>query len=68
VHGTRLLKERGITVAGLVLTGVDPKELTCMDRASLKRYVVGLSGQRDAANYDDVGSAGSAEVAFQRRR
>jgi capsular exopolysaccharide synthesis family protein len=46
-RGTRLLKERGATVAGLVLTGVDPKELSRMDNSTMKRYLVGLPARQD---------------------
>ena len=47
-RGTRLLKDRGATVAGLVLTGVDPKDLSDMDKSMLKRYIVGLPDRFDA--------------------
>jgi hypothetical protein len=37
----RLLKERGATLAGLVLTDVDPKRLA-LDDLTMTRYVTGL--------------------------
>ncbi|MEA3182769.1 MAG: polysaccharide biosynthesis transport protein [Gammaproteobacteria bacterium] len=46
-RGTRLLKDRGATVAGLVLTGVDPKGFSRAHDSTLKRYMVGVPGQRD---------------------
>jgi succinoglycan biosynthesis transport protein ExoP len=44
-RGARLLKERGATVAGLVLTGVDPGQLSAMDKSTIKRYLVGVPEQ-----------------------
>jgi len=41
-RGTRLLKDRGASVAGLVLTGVDPKEMTAGHPSTIRRYVVGF--------------------------
>jgi capsular exopolysaccharide synthesis family protein len=42
-RGTRILKERGATLAGLILTGVDPNQMSSVDKATLNRYVVGVS-------------------------
>jgi capsular exopolysaccharide synthesis family protein len=42
MRGTRLLKDRGAMVAGLVLTGVDPKGIAPKDKSTFKRYVVGM--------------------------
>jgi capsular exopolysaccharide synthesis family protein len=44
-RAARLLKERGSTVTGLILTGVDPKELSTVDKPTAKRYLVGLPEQ-----------------------
>ena len=41
-RGIRLLKERGATVAGLVLTSVDPKGMSSVDRKTMHRYVLGV--------------------------
>ncbi|MEJ1961712.1 MAG: polysaccharide biosynthesis tyrosine autokinase [Gammaproteobacteria bacterium] len=41
-RGTRLLQERGAKIAGLVLTSVDPKGLSSVDRRTLHRYVMGV--------------------------
>ena len=41
-HGTRLLKDRGANVAGLVLTGVDPEDMSPVDKTTLRRYVLGM--------------------------
>jgi capsular exopolysaccharide synthesis family protein len=41
-RGTRLLKERGATLAGLILTGVDPDQMSSVDKATMNRYVVGV--------------------------
>jgi hypothetical protein len=38
----RLLKERGATLAGLVLTDVDPKRLA-LDDLTMTRYVTGMT-------------------------
>jgi Mrp family chromosome partitioning ATPase len=46
-RGTRLLKDRGATVAGLVLTGVDPKGFSRGHNSTLRRYMVGVPGRRD---------------------
>jgi capsular exopolysaccharide synthesis family protein len=67
-RGTRLLKERGAEVAGLVLTGVDPKEFTSMDKTSLKRYVVGLSRQQDEATHNRGSGPVSAKVLWPSHR
>jgi polysaccharide biosynthesis transport protein len=40
-HATRLLRERGATLAGLVLTDVDPRELQFAGK-SMNRYVMGM--------------------------
>jgi capsular exopolysaccharide synthesis family protein len=40
-HATRLLKERGATLAGLVLTDVDPQNLAFASK-SMDRYVMGM--------------------------
>jgi capsular exopolysaccharide synthesis family protein len=40
-HATRLLRERGATLAGLVLTDVDPAELQFAGK-SMNRYVMGM--------------------------
>jgi polysaccharide biosynthesis transport protein len=40
-QGTRLLKERGATIAGLVLTDVNPKDLTLVSK-EMSRYVIGM--------------------------
>jgi polysaccharide biosynthesis transport protein len=41
-HGTRLLKDRGAKVAGLVLTGVDPEDMSPVDKTTLRRYILGM--------------------------
>ena len=41
-HGTRLLKDRGANVAGLVLTGVDPENMSPVDKTTLRRYILGM--------------------------
>jgi capsular exopolysaccharide synthesis family protein len=41
LEGTRLLRERGATLAGLVLTDVDPRDLALAGKR-MDRYVVGL--------------------------
>jgi succinoglycan biosynthesis transport protein ExoP len=41
-RGTRLLRERGAVVPGLVLTSVDPSQLSALDKKTLHRYVVGI--------------------------
>jgi Mrp family chromosome partitioning ATPase len=51
-RGTRLLRERGAVVPGLVLTSVDPSHLSSVDRRTLHHYVVGIPA---------VGSADSRE-------
>lgn len=40
--GVRMLREAGATVAGLVLTSVDPQDVSSLDRKTLSRYVVGF--------------------------
>ena len=40
-YAVRLLKERGATISGLVLTDVDPKQLEFADR-TISRYVMGM--------------------------
>jgi succinoglycan biosynthesis transport protein ExoP len=67
-RGTRLLKERGAAVAGLVLTGVNPKGLVSMDKVSLKRYVVGFSRNRDEALYTRGPAPVQGEVVWTGRR
>jgi len=44
-RGTRMLKERGANLAGLVLTGVDPGGMSSVDKATMNRYVVGVATQ-----------------------
>jgi capsular exopolysaccharide synthesis family protein len=51
-RGTRLLRERGAVVPGLVLTSVDPSQLSPVDIRTLHHYVVGIS-EVDAAHSDD---------------
>ena len=41
-RGTRLLRERGAVVPGLVLTSVDPSQLSSVDKKTLDRYVMGV--------------------------
>jgi capsular exopolysaccharide synthesis family protein len=41
-RGTRLLRERGAVVPGLVLTSVDPSQLSSVDKRTLDRYVMGV--------------------------
>jgi succinoglycan biosynthesis transport protein ExoP len=41
VHATRLLKERGATLSGLVLTDVDPRDLA-LAGDKMNRYVMGM--------------------------
>jgi capsular exopolysaccharide synthesis family protein len=41
LEGTRLLRERGATLAGLVLTDVDPRDLALAGKR-MDRYVVGM--------------------------
>jgi Mrp family chromosome partitioning ATPase len=41
-RGTRLLRERGAVVPGLVLTSVDPSHLSSVDKRTLRRYIVGI--------------------------
>jgi capsular exopolysaccharide synthesis family protein len=53
-RGTRLLKDRGASVAGLVLTGVDPKEMTSVHTSHMRRYVVGFPARNDADFASDV--------------
>ncbi|MEJ0037837.1 MAG: polysaccharide biosynthesis tyrosine autokinase [Gammaproteobacteria bacterium] len=48
-RGARLLKERGGTIAGLVLTSVDPKGLSSVDRRTLHRYVMGIPPALDSS-------------------
>ncbi len=43
-RGTRLLRERGAVVPGLVLTSVDPGRMSSVDRKTLHRYVMGIPG------------------------
>jgi capsular exopolysaccharide synthesis family protein len=43
-RGTRLLKDRGATMAGLVLTSVDPEGMCSVDKKTLRRYVIGVPG------------------------
>jgi Mrp family chromosome partitioning ATPase len=57
-RGTRLLKDRGARVAGLVLTGVDPKGMTSAHTATLRRYVVGFAARPG----NDAEFASDAEV------
>jgi hypothetical protein len=40
-QATRLLRERGATLAGLVLTDVDPRELRFAGK-TMSRYVMGM--------------------------
>ena len=40
--GTRLLKDRGARVAGLILTNVNPAGLSSVDRTTLDKYVRGV--------------------------
>jgi capsular exopolysaccharide synthesis family protein len=40
--GTRLLKDRGANVAGLILNNVDPAGLSSVDKTTLHRYVMGV--------------------------
>ena len=40
--GTRLLKDRGARVAGLILTDVDPAGLSRVDKTTLEKYVRGV--------------------------
>jgi hypothetical protein len=40
-HATRLLRERGANLAGLVLTHVDPRALAFATK-SMNRYVMGM--------------------------
>jgi capsular exopolysaccharide synthesis family protein len=67
-RGTRLLKERGVAVAGLVLTGVNPKGLVSMDKVSLKRYVVGLSRPSGEPLYRRNAATAPAEVLWTGRQ
>jgi hypothetical protein len=41
LEGTRLLRERGATLAGLVQTDVDPRDLALATKR-MDRYVVGM--------------------------
>ena len=41
-RGTRLLRERGAVMPGLVLTSVDPSHFSSLDKKTLHRYVVGI--------------------------
>jgi hypothetical protein len=41
-RGTRLLRERGAVVPGLVLTSVDPSQLSSVDKKTLHHYVMGV--------------------------
>jgi Mrp family chromosome partitioning ATPase len=41
-RGTRMLRERGAVVPGLVLTSVDPSHLSTLDKKTLGRYVIGV--------------------------
>lgn len=41
-RGVRLLRERGACVGGLVLTSVDPRSLSVVDRKILDGYVLGM--------------------------
>lgn len=41
-RGTRLLQDRAARVTGLVLTSVDPKTMSSVDRKTLHRYVMGV--------------------------
>jgi polysaccharide biosynthesis transport protein len=41
-RGVSLLRDRGATIAGLVLTSVDPAEMSSVDRKTLDRYVKGV--------------------------
>jgi len=42
-RGARLLHERGATSLGLVLTSIDPDDLSSVDKKILHRYVTGVS-------------------------
>jgi polysaccharide biosynthesis transport protein len=58
-HSARLLRDRGANVAGLVLTGVDPADISAAHKAILHRYVVGmprLSHTKDEEQVDRVAS------------
>jgi hypothetical protein len=44
LEGTRLLRERGAKLAGLVLTDVDPKDLALAGKR-MDRYVVGMQAR-----------------------
>jgi len=59
IHGTRLLKDRGATVAGLVLTGVDLADMSPVDRAILNRYVIGMPRHVQRAGRQDFDRAAS---------
>lgn len=41
-RGSRLLRERGAVVPGLVLTSVDPAQLSSVDKKTLHHYIVGI--------------------------
>jgi capsular exopolysaccharide synthesis family protein len=41
-RATRLLQDRGATVAGLVLTSIDPHDMSSVDKKTLHRYVLGV--------------------------
>ncbi len=45
-HAIRLLKDRSATIAGLVLTCVDPNGMSSVDKRTLRRYVTGVASPR----------------------
>ena len=55
-RGIRLLKERGATVAGLVLTSVDPRGMSSVDKKTMHRYVLGVPAAIPIATKQDGAS------------
>jgi len=64
-RGTRLLRERGAVVPGLVLTSVDPSQLSSVDRKTVDRYVMGVpeSGSADPTRTAAIGTDGRRRTA-----
>ena len=49
-RGLSMLRDRGAIIAGLVLTSVDPAEMSSVDRKTLDRYVKGVPAVRRVEN------------------
>lgn len=69
-RGIRLLHDRGATMAGLVLTGVDPNGMSSVDRKTLHHYVMGVPAAMpaDAAPQERPSEAMNAYRTVLRRQ